>query len=161
MRTKGMWMVAVGLAFLGLGRGELRALDSYGRLVAAEAVTRMFLAHETRPGLRYYVYGRFWDAPAAIVALEEQLVLDSVFWQAVPMSPRLLERMVGNMQQRLGSPPAGCRIMDPGGREVGLWYATTTSAAVRFPEPGRVTVLLTNVSPIEDMGGGDGGGAGG
>ena len=121
---------------------------AYGSLQRSSAVGRAFERSEVLEDHRYYTAGSEAQ-PTAIMAIRRDYTLETELWRSVDMTPDMLERLVDAMTQQLGFSPAimGSAILDPRGRQIGVWYSPVGRTTIRFGSDNVITVSLPGPGP--------------
>lgn len=119
----------------------LACTGSYGHLQRSKDVGESFERHDVLADHAYYATGPE-ARPTAILAIHRSYTLKPGLWRSVDMTPGLLNRLVDAMTDQLGFTPAilGGVIVDPVGKQAGVWYSLYSRTTIRF-EPGNVIVV--------------------
>lgn len=122
------------------------SMANYGQLKSDKEITQAFENYQILPNLKYYYRGTY-SRPIAIVGIKENYKLDSNLWVKIdPNSKdfRALIEKVSLQGSGSGASPWGFSILDPSGREVGIWYSAIRAAAVEIKDNGQIV----NLSPL-------------
>jgi len=114
---------------------------TYGSLQRSNAVSGTFERKEVLPDHNYYTAGSEAN-PTAILAIDRSYTLKSGLWHPVDMTSEKLARLVDAMTDQLGFTPAimGSVILDPQGRQVGVWYSLYSRTTIHF-EPDNIIAI--------------------
>jgi hypothetical protein len=113
----------------------------------------MFRRGEIVQDHRYFIAGSL-AKPAAIMALDNKVKTNLVFWTEVQMTSENLKTLIVRMETDTGGDdPYGSKILDKDRNVIGYWYSTVRSTIIKFSDKG-----VSVYSPDEDgIGGGSAG----
>jgi len=126
---------------------------NYGQLKPDHEVTQAFKNYQILPNLKYYYRGTS-SSPIAIAGIKENYELDSNLWVKIDPDSNEFQALIEKVSlQGSGSVvnPWGFIILDPSGREAGVWYSAIRAAAVVIKDDGRIV----NLSPLPTVAIGD------
>ncbi len=112
----------------------LSCSTDYGTLRPDLEVAKLFETCRVLPDHRYYYSGPE-SQPDAIIGIENAYTLQTTMWKPVVMTPELLKRWLNNMLPAIGISFAnyGSAILDPSGKQVGVWYSYYDQTTIQFP----------------------------
>ena len=122
------------------------SMANYGKLESNKEVTQAFESYRVLPNLKYYYRGTS-SRPIAIVGIKENYDLNSNLWVKIDPNSKDFRALIERVSlQGSGSTvnPWGFDILDPSGREVGVWYSAIRAAAIEISDNGQIV----NLSPI-------------
>ena len=122
---------------------------NFGRLNSNQEVTRSFETYEILPNHKYYYRGTF-SRPIAIAGINENYELISRMWVEVDPKSKDFRTLIDRVSiQGSGTTtrPWGFVILNPAGRDVGVWYSAIRAAAVEINENNQIV----NLSPIRSV----------
>jgi len=119
------------------------AMSNYGKLKSTPEVTQSFKTYQILPNHKYYYRG-VKSRPTVIVGINENYELNLKMW--VPIDPesedfRTIIDRVSLQGMGRAVEPWGFRILDPAGKDVGVWYSAISNAAVQINENRQITNL--------------------
>ncbi|MFC1657086.1 hypothetical protein ACFL2P_00735 [Candidatus Moduliflexota bacterium] len=127
---------------------------SIGRLEKRTAVLNDFMAGKVLPGYTYYTTG-MENNPDAILGIRDGITLRTTRWlEREGITPKLLRRMVGEMNSTFGAASAGLLgtvVLNEQGEEVGVWYSAISITVVKTVGPSEITVAPPNPTEIEKL----------
>jgi len=127
--------------------------ENYGQLKSDNEVTQAFKNYQILPNLKYYYRGTY-SRPIAIAGIKENYELDSNLWVKIDPDSKEFKALIEKVSlQGSGSVvnPWGFIILDPSGKEAGVWYSAIRAAAVEINADGRIV----NLSPLPTVAIGD------
>jgi hypothetical protein len=122
------------------------SMANYGQLKSDKEVTQAFENYQILPNLKYYYRGTY-SRPIAIAGIKENYELDSSLWVKIDPHSKDFRALIEKVSlQGTGSiaNPWGFVILDPSGREAGVWYSAIRAAAVEIKDNGQIV----NLSPL-------------
>jgi hypothetical protein len=122
------------------------SMANYGQLKSDKEVTQAFENYQVLPNLKYYYRGTY-SRPIAIVGIKENYELNSNLWVKIDPNSKDFRALIEKVSlQGLGSTanPWGFIILDPSGKEAGVWYSAIRGAAVEIKDNGQIV----NLSPL-------------
>ena len=125
------------------------SLSNYGKLKSQPEVTQGFETYQILPNHKYYYRGTY-SQPIVIVGIKDNYVLNSKLWVKIDPKSQDFRALIDKVSlQGTGgtTQPWGFIILDPAGRDVGVWYSAVRAAAVEINKNGQITKLL----PIRTM----------
>jgi hypothetical protein len=125
------------------------SMANYGQLRSNKEVTQKFENYQILPNHKYYYRGTY-SRPLAVVGIKEQYELNSKLWLGIDLKSNDFRTIVDRVSlQGSGSTthPWGFTILDPSGRDVGVWYSAIRAAAVEINENGQIV----NLSPLRTV----------
>jgi len=129
------------------------SMANYGQLKPNDEVTQAFKNSQILPNLKYYYRGTY-SRPIAIVGIKENYELDSKLWVKIDPDSKDFQALIKKVSlQGSGSivNPWGFIILDPSGKEAGVWYSAIRAAAVEIKADGQIV----NLSPLPTVAIGD------
>ena len=112
------------------------------------AVDYQFNSYQIYPQHQYYIAGTLKD-PRAILALKPGYTLESPGWQAVNMTPELLERWIAAFNEDSfveGNVfPDGANIIGHNGELAGYYYSAWEYPVVRIPRQMTIALAVPEV----------------
>lgn len=131
------------------------AAHNYGTLKESHEVTRQFTEGDPVSSYAYYYYGRA-NKPSAVIGIDNTLKFESDLWKPVPATGDALASWIDSRTGRIsthsgsaryGGRYQGAEILDPNGRQVGVWYSKFDWGVIKFPEAGRIVVYSPEERP--------------
>ena len=114
---------------------------NYGKLKPSFDVTRMFEDHKILTDHSYYYSGP--DAkPDAIIGIHDSYTLNSRLWKPVDLTPKQLKNWINFISSDTGYSfrHYGSLILDPTGKQVGVWYSPWDWTIVRMENDNHIVV---------------------
>ncbi len=124
---------------------------SYGTMVRSTEVDALFSRAELLPAHTYYWAGPE-DAPDAIIAISDQVRFQSRFWHRAtdPATQLVAWRQMLGTREAPGPGAVheyyGTRILDPEGRQIGVWYGYVDYSPVKRIDNGVYTIYAPTPS---------------
>ena len=125
------------------------SMANYGKLKSNPDITRAFEAYQIMPDHKYYYRGT-QSRPFVIVGINENYELNSKLWVAIDPQSKDFRTLIDRVSiQGSGTTtrPWGFVILNPAGRDVGVWYSAIRAAAVEINENNQIV----NLSPIRSV----------
>ncbi len=115
-------------------------LATYAKVRQSRDVDEVFTSYQVLDELTYYYSGSDMQ-PTGILALDPKYPLRSKFWEAIDVTPTLLEKWVKSMKNDVVafSSPCGWRIIDRNDMLVGIIYANE-KVVVKLEKDGQISV---------------------
>jgi hypothetical protein len=135
----------------------------YGKLHWDPQVTAAFQTHEVRNDFNYFYYGA-GNQIFAIVGISPDYVLESKMWREARTDAEAFNILISRAWiNDYYSPqdPQGAYILNPEGKQVGIWYSSLRFITVKFVENNRIVIIPDTPflgGPEASSGGGDSGG---
>lgn len=132
---------------------------NFGKIVENHKVTSIFRSHTILDNYNYYYFGVF-DEPDVILGLDKEYTVVSKLWSPVELTPELLERWVIDLDRILGDRNfssrymgryQGAYILNPEGRQVGLWYSKLDWGAFEFLDEKIVIPYKPSLRPGSEL----------
>ncbi len=120
------------------------SFSNYGKLKSQPEVTQGFETYQILTNHKYYYRGTY-SQPVVIVGINQNYVLNSKLWVEIDPESQDFSALIDkvSLQGKGGTTkPWGFIILDPAGRDVGVWYSAVRAAAVEISENGQITKLL-------------------
>ncbi|PIP35802.1 MAG: hypothetical protein COS92_04370 [Desulfobacterales bacterium CG07_land_8_20_14_0_80_52_14] len=122
---------------------------AYGSLRGNPSTTLQFKEVRVPQEYRYYYDGREF-MPYAVIGIRPDIRFNSRIWTPVDPKDEKFKRMLNFMyfpyQQE---DPVGSEILDPQGRQIGIWYSTYRHTAVKAEKDGSLSILSPYVPESE------------
>lgn len=115
---------------------------NYGRLQLSKEVNKTFEDAVILPDHTYYYSGG--DArPRAILAIQNSYKLRTSLWKKVDLDPERLRNWILFMTEFRGYNfrTFGSRVLDPQGKQVGIWYSAWNRTPVKMLGENEVAVV--------------------
>ncbi|MDP2643779.1 MAG: hypothetical protein Q8P24_02460 [Desulfobacterales bacterium] len=129
--------------------------ENYGRFRPSLEIGGLFESYRILPDYKYYYSGPE-VRPDAIIGIHQDYVLDDSMWYGVNLTPATLTGWMQTMaQDRLSlSGGDGAAVLDPSGKQIGIWYSPWRFTAVKMLADNRVIVHppLAKPEPEDHMG---------
>jgi hypothetical protein len=136
---------------------HLGCAENYGRLQRSQEVNDIFKSYQVLSDHRYYYSGPE-GRPEAILGIHRDYTLKTTQWTEVVLTENLLRKWVDWLNFHFDTYvryfPAGYVILDPNGKQVGVWYSIWDDAPVIFKEDNVIEVYPP-IMPDPFRGGGD------
>ncbi|MFC1895798.1 hypothetical protein ACFL0Q_03930 [Thermodesulfobacteriota bacterium] len=139
---KGDRLLLAGLFCLWLVAVLAGCSGQYGMLTRSLDVKYIFENNKVLSDYRYYYTGPE-ASPSAIVGIQKDHALVTGIWREVDLTPAQLKNWIYGMSgfSPIPSPYlVGSAILDPEGKQVGVWYSREVSTTVRFEPSGHIIV---------------------
>lgn len=118
--------------------------ENYGRLQRSEEVDRIFKTYRVLPGHKYYYTGPA-GRPDAIMGIHNDYTLETTQWTPFDPADNTLKTGVDSINfhhsTRVRNYPYGFIILDPAGRQVGIWYSIWDWTTVIMEKDNRLKVF--------------------
>lgn len=114
---------------------------NYGRLKLSTEVEKTFENAVVLPDHKYYYSGG--DArPMAILAIQNSYKLRTSLWKEVDLDPERLKNWILLMTELRGYSlrTFGSRVLDPEGKQLGIWYSAWNRTPVKMLGENEVAV---------------------
>jgi hypothetical protein len=135
-------------------------LGTYGRLHWDPQVATQFKAYEAQQDFNYYYYG-VGNRTFAMAGISPEYVMKSRMWREVQSDTEefksLISRAWENSYYKPYS-PRGAYILNPEGKQVGIWYSSLRFVTVKFGDNNRIVLMPDTPflgGPTADGGSGD------
>ena len=123
---------------------HLGCAENYGRLRRSPEVNDIFKSYQVLSDHRYYFSGPE-SRPEVILGIHRDYTLKTTQWTEVVLTESLLRKWVDWLNFHFDSYvryfPAGYAILDPDGKQVGIWYSIWDYAPVIFNEDNVIEVF--------------------
>lgn len=135
---------------------------TYGKLHWDPQVTAAFQTHEVRKDFNYYYYGA-GNQIYAIAGISTDYVFESKMWRETGPETEAFKTLISRAWYNDFYPPhdpQGAYILNPGGKQVGIWYSSLRFVTVKFGENNRIIIIPDTPflgGPEASSGGGDSG----
>ena len=119
------------------------ATPNYGKLESRKSVAQSFKSNQILPNHRYYFAG-VRSQPTVIVGINQNYELIDRMWTEIDPESNDFSAIIDRVlirQTDFRYQAWGFVILDQQGNEVGVWYSTYRSAAVRINEDGQINKL--------------------
>ena len=117
---------------------------NYGKLESRKSVGQAFQSNQILPNHKYYFAG-VYSKPTVIFGINQNYELTDRMWTEIdPKSDDfsvIIDRVMLYGTTDYVSQAWGFVILDPEGKEAGVWYSAIRSAAVRVNEKGQIDQL--------------------
>jgi hypothetical protein len=120
-------------------------MQNYGRLMSSAGVRLSFKQFEVKDGYTYYYYG-FAGEPDALLGLRDDYTLESDLWKRIDFSQTSMQTMVDRLGRNTGTGGNGAVLKDPAGNDVGVWFAVTGTATIKFSGEKRIAFISPQIS---------------
>ena len=132
---------------------------NFGKTERNRDLDNMFLNYQVLPDHRYYTTGGY-DAPAAILAIQSDYILDNSgnLWVPIPnvdqaQMKKWIDTIAPDQNYRGTNSYFAAYILDPDGKRVGAWYSIEPNATVKFLDGKRILVNTPSSGPdLREMG---------
>jgi len=118
--------------------------ENYGRLQRNEEVDKIFKTYRTLPDHNYYYTGPA-GRPDAIMGIHNDYTLETTQWTPFDPSGDTLKTGVDSINfhhsTRVRNYPYGFIILDPAGKQVGIWYSIWDWTTVILEKDKRIKVF--------------------
>jgi hypothetical protein len=130
---------------------------NYGTLQRDRELDRMFLTYQVLPDHNYYTSGGY-DKPNAILGIHKDYQMVTDLWQSIPNvnSAQIQKwiRTIAPEDRGIGHDYFAYYILDPEGKQVGIWYSIQSSTVVKFLEGNKIEVYTPElIQPGDEFGG--------
>lgn len=115
---------------------------NFGNYKRSNDVNKIFESLQILPDHNYYYSGSDVE-PEAIIAVHKSYTLTSadLWWKTEPDSKKL-KGWVDNMNQKITRPSKGYYILDPNGKQVGMYYTPWNKGFVKMEGENHVSIGL-------------------
>jgi hypothetical protein len=137
-------------------------LGTYGKLHWDPQLAAAFQTHQVRKDFNYYYYG-VGNQIYAIVGISTDYVFESKMWREARPDEEAFKALISRAWYNdFYSPhdPEGAYILNPEGKQVGIWYSSLRFVTVKFGENNRIVLIPDTPflgGPEASRGGGDSG----
>ncbi len=118
-------------------------LGTYGRLHWDPQVTTAFKTHEVQKDFNYYYYG-VGNRTFAMAGISNDYVMESKMWREVQPDTEEFKGLISRAwENSYYQPydPRGAHILNPEGKQVGIWYSSLRFVTVKFGENNRIILI--------------------
>lgn len=118
-------------------------LGSYGRLDWDPQVTAAFQTHDVRKDFNYYYYG-VGNRIFAIAGISADYVFESKMWREARPGTEAFKTLISRAWDNYFYPPhypEGAYILNPEGKQVGIWFSSLRFITVKFGENNRIFLI--------------------
>lgn len=106
-------------------------LQGYGNIRTDEHVTGLFRGHKKLDQYRYYYNGRR-SMPWAVIGIDGKYQLKSRFWTPIHDQNTMFGELIDRVYHTVSDLPEGAYILDPSGRQIGIWYSNWRYTTVKM-----------------------------
>jgi hypothetical protein len=135
-------------------------VGTYGKLHWDQQVTAAFQTQEVRKDFNYYYYGA-GNQIYAIAGISSNYVLESKMWREARRDAEAFNTLISrawNNDYYSPHDPQGAYILNPEGKQVGIWYSSLRYVTVKFGGNMRIVIIPDTPflgGPEASSGGGD------
>ncbi len=143
IRDKNRTLIAAGLLLIISLTLYGCTTSNYGKLESRKSVAQKFMSNQIRPNYKYYFAG-VRSQPTAIVGINPNYELIDRMWTEIDPESNDFSVMIDRVlirQSDFRYQAWGFVILDPEGKEAGVWYSTYRSAAIRFNDNRQINKL--------------------
>lgn len=130
---------------------------NYGRVQKNDKVDQIFTSYQVLDDYRYYFSGRE-NLPEAILGVHQDYTLETTQWTQVSLTQEQLKEWVDVLyfyfHDLPHNHPYGSVILDPSGKQMGIWYSIWDYTPVIFKED-KVVQIYPPIMPDPLNDGGD------
>ena len=150
-KKNSLYIMGAGLLMLIFQTAFLGCAANYGSLRHSREVTHSFETYKILADYRYY-YSGVDTEPNAIIGIDRRYQLCSKLWKEVDLTSTQLKSWIDRMQQTHEFPvsPSGSLILDPAGRQVGIWYSAWDNTIVKMEKDNHI-VVHTPSPPLQKI----------
>ena len=135
---------------------------NYGTFQIDRELNQMFLSYQVMPDYNYFTSGGY-DKPNAILGVHKDYLMVTDFWYSIPnVNSAQIEKWIRTIDPEdrgVGHSYFAYYILDPEGKQVGIWYSIQTYTVVKFLEENRIDVYPPElIQPGDGFGGSNNGG---
>lgn len=131
--------------------------ENYGRIQKNGQVNQIFTNYQVLDDYRYYISGPE-NRPEAILGVHQDYILESTQWTQVSLTGEQLKEWVDwlnfHFHDLVHYYPDGSVILDPSGKQVGIWYSIWDYTPVIF-KGDNVVQIYAPIMPDPFGAGGD------
>jgi hypothetical protein len=115
--------------------------ENVGGIKQSQDVARAFETLAVFPNYRYYFLNQEND-PFGVAGLERGYWIEDPSWREVAPSSTTFEKVVGLVQSFPvpGKRTEGYTIVDPQGRQIGVWYSSLGAGVTIDPDTRKVSI---------------------
>ena len=160
IKTKKLWnrTLARGLILLVIIFALSACAGNYGRVQKSGKVDQIFTTYQVLDDHRYYISGPE-NLPEAILGVHQDYTLETTQWTRVSLTEQQLKEWVDGLDFYFHDfpryNPYGYVILDPSGRQVGIWYSIWDYTPVIFKGDNVVQIYAPIMADPFDAGGDD------
>ena len=116
--------------------------SSYGKLKSNKEVTRAFETYHILPDHKYYYRGAS-SRPTVVAGINQNYSLNLKLWVEINPKSKDFRILIDRVSNQVGGAthPWGFTILDPSGKNVGVWYSALGAATVKINENGEIVIL--------------------
>ena len=135
-------------------------LGTYGKLHWDPQVTAKFKAYEAQRDFNYYYYG-VGNRTFAMAGISPEYVMKSRMWREVQPDTEEFKSLISRAWENSyyhPYDPRGAHILNPEGKQVGIWYSSLRFVTVKFGDNNRIVLIPDTPflgGPEADRGSGD------
>jgi hypothetical protein len=119
---------------------DFKSVFKYGSLKRSMEITRTFESYEVLPNYTYY-YSGWGNIPYAIIGIDKNYRLRQGSWKEIDITTQILRNWVPRMDFIYGYRPYGSQILDPDGKQVGIWYSSKQWTTVLVEGKNEIAVF--------------------
>jgi hypothetical protein len=129
------------VAVLGAALAAACTMENTGGVRTSAEVARQFENLEIDPNYRYW-YLNQENNPFGVAGLERGHWIEGPSWREVAPSSATFEKVVGLVKSfpAPGSRTQGYTIIDPQGRQIGVWYSSLGAGVTVDPDTRKVSI---------------------
>lgn len=151
---KKILLLVVLVAYGAVAGGCAQCVDC-GKISHSMDVTKTVNTADLEERYNYYTYWRGGFAPMAILGLEKRYTIESSFWNPVIIERGELQDWVVEYRSTwrhfddyygINLDYKGYRVLDPSGKQVGIYYSTLEWTVFRFLENNVIRVSIPQPS---------------
>ncbi len=137
------------LVILGFTLSGCVTCQECGSLKRSNDISRLFLKGEVVTGYSYYYSGPE-QPPSAVMAIDSSYTVNAQFWKPVELAGEDLSAWLQRSVDWKGtgrSNKNGAAILDPGGKQVGIFFSKYDKLVTRFHSDNVVQVYPPSYQP--------------
>jgi hypothetical protein len=125
---------------------------NYGSLQKSPDITRAFESYQILKGYRYYYSGR-QNKPSAITGVHHNYSFESKYWTEIELTPSAFTKAVQRLYPMYDYPPYGAYIIDPNGKQAGIWFSSINFATIKLEDD--IRLVIYSPEPLDEPDGPD------
>ena len=160
IKTQNFWnhTPAWGLILFVLIFALFACAGNYGRVQKNGQVNQIFTTYQVLNDYRYYISGPE-SRPEVILGVHQDYTLETTQWTPVSLTKEQLKEWVDGLyfyfHDLTHHYPYGYVILDPSGKQVGIWYSIWDDTPVIFKGDNVVQIYAPIMADPFDTGGDD------
>lgn len=165
MKQKRLYLLITLQFFFSLGGCSAFTCPDCGKLLSNVQVDYQFHKLQILPDYRYYYGGELLE-PYAVIGIHQDFTLEKGFWTEIDLTKKQLKEWMWQFSKiennydeddRITINYKGAVIVNPEGKQVGVYFSKYYQTMIRFPAKNRIMVykpeppLISQVSRMREL----------